>query len=146
MILRSGFTIEGINIITKYSSDLLNYFVFRPFELQNSVFNLTNVDTRTNGALIYTNDRLSFYLKNMMIDLYRARSGIFLETDCYVGNAYQETFFYSYNLTFYYSQERDLSFPLDNRLFAYIGDSTIFIDSLRLYCYTSINSYVILFS
>ena len=103
MVHKSNFTIDNIVLNSTFNDINSKYVFIFLIYLQNRNFRMTNVDTQTSGAIIYTSDPLNVFLENINIDYSRNNCGFFIGMFWNYPEAYTDSTINSTNMRFYYS-------------------------------------------
>ena len=102
MVHKSNFTIDNIVLNSTFNDINSKYVFIFLIYLQNRNFRMTNVDTQTSGAIIYTSDPLNVFLENINIDYSRNNCGFFIGMFWNYPEAYTDSTINSTNMRFYY--------------------------------------------
>ena len=103
MIHKSNFTIDNIVLNSTFNDINSKYVFFFLIYLQNRNFRMTNIDTRTSGAIVYTNDPLNLFLENIDVDYTKNNCGFYTGMFWNYPEAYTDSTINSTNMRFYYS-------------------------------------------
>ena len=103
MVHKSNFIIDNIVLNSTFNDINSKYKFFFLIYLQNRNFRMTNIDTRTSGAIIYTSDPLNLFLENIDVDYSRNNCGFYTGMFWNYPEAYTDSTINSTNMKFYYS-------------------------------------------